>query len=756
MTGDGIRKPKRKGPPQSVRPSSPRFLPLLLLLPLLPLLGPLPGKLGAPPAPHPVLLDRHGKELADFPRPDYFRHRPASLAEIPDHLIQATLAAEDKRFFDHPGIDYAATARALFQNLRANHITSGASTITQQLIKISSPPRERNLAAKAREFALARRLEIRWSKEQILTAYLNRLDYGSHRQGCAAAARHFFNKPLADLSLAESALLAGLPQAPSRLNPHRHPDQALARRNWILDRLQSEFSYPAEQITLAKAEPLLLSTPPPANPIPHLTRRFTATSRTSIDSRLQQTTGQILREELALLKHKNVQHGALVVLKNDTGEILALHGSPDFSSRNGGQINGAFARRSPGSALKPFTYALAFQEQNLFPGTIIADIPTDYRTEEGLDAPKNFDRRHHGPVSLRHALANSLNVAAMRLLNQLGGPEPLHQLLTDLGLALPDEATEYGLGLTIGNAEVSLLALTNAYATLARLGKHLPPTFLAGETRDQAEATFPLTPEASWLVADVLSDNSARAPAFGSRSPLRLPFPCAVKTGTSSDFRDNWCLGFTKDFTVGVWTGNFDNSPMVGLSGVDGAGPILHRTMLALSQTASPAFPARPSSLVTLSIDARTGHFFPADPPPSTPYRKQEFCRHDHLPLAVSPVDYDEERRALLTSEYHEWFHSTDNAKSHAFALTTTKPTTQLTLKSLTPIPGATYYLDPEIPGPTNQLKLAANLPGVQWSSDSLTINDDRAILTPGVHRVSLIHPESEQSMSCEFKVEEL
>ncbi|MDA7655329.1 transglycosylase domain-containing protein, partial [Akkermansiaceae bacterium] len=303
--------------------STPRFLALLYLLPVIPLLGPLPEKLKSSPSAHGVLLDRHGKELTHFPREDYFRHKPASLEEIPDHLIKATLAAEDKRFFDHPGIDYLASARALYKNTNNNRVTSGASTITQQLIKISTPKKKRTPSKKLSEIMLARRLETRWSKDQILTAYLNRLDYGSHRQGCAEAARYFFKKPLADLSLAEAALLAALPQAPSRLNPRRNPQAALERRNWILDRLAFEFDYPSSQVEIAKSEPLQLANLRAKNPIPHLSNRFSEGAQLSIDSDLQRKTHDILGEELSKLNQKNVQHGAIVVIENATGEILA-------------------------------------------------------------------------------------------------------------------------------------------------------------------------------------------------------------------------------------------------------------------------------------------------------------------------------------------------------------------------------------------------------------------------------------------------
>ncbi|MFT6862409.1 MAG: penicillin-binding protein 1C, partial [Akkermansiaceae bacterium] len=720
---------------------------------LLPLLGPLPKNLQNPPAAHSILLDRHGRELTHFPREDYFRHQPASLDEIPDHLVKATLAAEDRRFFDHPGIDYTATARAFYDNLRSNRVVSGASTITQQLVKISTARADRTFSKKLSEIIAARRLETRWSKNEILTAYLNRLDYGSHRQGCAEAARFFFDKPLADLSLAESALLAALPQAPSRLSPHRNPEAALDRRNWILDRLQSEFDYSRDQIQLAKSEPLTLANRDHKNPIPHLAQTFSDGARLSIDSDLQKKTHLILVEEIAKLSEKNVRHGALVVIENATGEVLAFHGSSDFTSSKGGQINGALTPRSAGSTLKPFTYALAFQNQGLYPGTIIADIPTDYQTEEGLDAPKNYDRRHHGPVSIRRALASSLNVSAMRMLNQIGGPEPLHALLTELGLTLPREASAYGLGLTIGNAEVALLSLSNAYATLARLGEHLPATFFHGENNP---SSYPLSRESCYLIADILSDNQARFEAFGTNSVLRLPFPCAVKTGTSSDFRDNWCLGFTAEVTVGIWVGNFDNTPMAGLSGLSGAGPIFHRTMLAIHEDLSPRFPTQPISLTHISIDERTGHHFPIPPASSTPYHQKEICPREHLPLPVSSLDYNPQKKALLSLQFAEWFNSPDNVKTHAFALSDSKPINRQTLQILTPLAGATYYLDPEIPGTTNKLKLISNLPSAQWSSETLRVEDQSVTLTPGPHTIRLKHPETGQEVEANFTVESL
>lgn len=719
---------------------------------------PLPKELAEVPAANPVIKDRNGEELVNLPRKDYFRHRPTTLEEIPKELMQATLAAEDKRFLHHGGVDYWATLRAVYDNLRFKRITSGASTITQQLVKISRPLGDRHWAKKIQEFYLARRLETRWSKDEILTTYLNRLDYGAHRQGCVEAARYFFGKPLGDLSLAEAALLAGLPQAPSRLNPYRHPEAALSRRNWILNRMETVFGYQHHLIEQAREEPLVLRNQARGNPIPHLTQRFGGGGRLTIDQKLQSLTGEILKDELARLHQAHAQHGALVVIDHSSGEVLAFHGSSDFEHQNGGQINGAVAPRSAGSSLKPFTYALAIQDLAMFPGTIISDVPTNYRTEEGLEAPKNYDRRHYGPISLREALGRSLNVAAMRVLNELGGPEPLCQLLQKLGLTTIDrEPRSYGLGLTIGNAEVSLLELTNAYATIARLGKHLEPRFLLNAPRTRESQV--LSPETCYLIADILADNQARAGAFGVHSVLRLPFRCAVKTGTSSDFRDNWCFGFTGHYTVGVWVGNLDNRPMAGISGVAGAGPIFRRTMLALHENREPVFLKRPQGIQSVEVDQRTGHRFLTALDTDGFYRNEELCVQAHLPPPVLSSDYDRDGKALLTEEFSEWFESKENLKRHDFAMKGAPgPASHFPLRILTPMEGATYYLDPELPHQSPELRLVSNLEShqVEWESGSLQIRNGVVSLVVGQHDVCVRNTQTGEKARVRFMVEDL
>ena len=729
---------------------------------LLPLGFKLPASLESNPGHSPRILDRRGVVLDDAPRADFFRHQPVSLEEIPPALLDATLVAEDKRFFTHDGMDYLATARATRDLLRHRRIVSGASTITQQLVKISSDPAERTILTKIRESLLARHLEYRWSKQEILTAYFNRLDYGNHRQGCREAARFYFGKPLGDLSLAECALLAGLPQSPSLHNPVHNAQSALQRRNWILDRLAEERDYDPRQIAAARQEPLNLHRVPPGEIAPHVTSSLRGrhqSIRTTLEADLQGRVTGIVREELARLKKSNGHHAAVVVIDNSSGEILSLVGSGDFHDPRGGQIDGTRAPRSAGSTLKPFTYLLAFEQRGLSPGSIIADIPTPYRTEEGLDLPVNYDHKHYGPVTIRYALANSLNVSAMRTLNDIGGPAPLHDFLLRAGLRTLDKpAHEYGLGLTIGNAEVRLTELTNAYATLARLGTFKPTslTFHAGDSPDHKAGVRIATPQSSYLIADILSDNSARAPAFGCRSSLRLPFKAAVKTGTSSDFRDNWCVGFTGDLTVGVWVGNFDNKPLRGVSGVSGAGPIFKRTMLALHEEREPRWLTRPSGITGITIDSRTGHRYLTTPLPGQPFATPELSLTRRVPDPVRRDDYDRTGRALIDQRYHEWFVSPDNHRRDDLALALERPL-DLSPRIISPMDTASYLLDPELPSGGRRLELLSNLPGgAHWSSPTLEIDGNAAYLVPGRHEITLTDSETGRAVSQDIVVESL
>ncbi len=727
----------------------------------LPFAVPLPQGLLENPAASPVFLDRTGKPILRLALPDSTHAAPFTLADAPADLIACTLAAEDKRFHRHGGIDLLASLRATRDFVAQRRVVSGASTITQQLIKISSPPARRGPVTKIREALAARRLEMTWSKDQILTAYLNRLDYGNLRLGSAEAARFYFQKPLADLSLAECALLSGLPQAPSRLNPIRHPQRALVRRNTVLERLRSAGMHEHARISSAIAEkptfrPLARGQSAPWLAAQPRTSTLNAEIHTTLDLTLQTAIETIVREETGKLKSANLRHAAVVIIHNPTGGILALVSSADWNDPRGGQINGALAPRSPGSALKPFTYLLSMERKRSAPCSIVADIPTPFRTPQGLDLPENFDRTYRGPVTLRTALACSLNVPALRELNASGGPRPLHELLTRLGIStLGDNPLEYGLGLTLGNAPVRLLDLTNAYATLARGGEHLPPTLYPAEP-SAAETLF--STRSAWLITDILSDQSARAPAFQPGGPLDLPFRCAVKTGTSSDFRDNWCLGFTSEFTVGVWAGNFEHQPMGGISGLDGAGPIFQRAMFHLHSTRSPSWLPRPEGLVDVLIDARNGKSI-------TPGERNPHLRHDHapadaLPPPASPHDYDESGKSRLDISFSEWFASRHNLRRNEFVLGGNPPLIE-SLRIISPTNNATFLLDPEIPSGSDRLRPVTNLPGIaHWKSDTLRIEpgtpEPIIHLTPGTHTVTATDPRTNDSQTFTLRVKSL
>jgi len=703
-----------------------------------PWLVPLPAKLLQAAEASPVFLDRDGQPLRHLLNESGARSsQPARFDEIPAVMTQAMLAAEDKRFFSHGGIDPLAVLRAAWDNAIAGHIVSGASTIHQQLIKNTTPHSGgRGFSVKLREALQARRLSMSWSPEDVLATYLNRISFGNNMTGIVAAASGYFHKPLADLTPAECAMLAALPQSPARLNPFRDLKPIEARQRSILDKMQLLGSLTDEQHRTALAQPLTLQRFSGGFAAPHAVEQAESTN-TTIDAHLQQQVEIIITQRLTALRGKNVHHAAIVVIDNPTGEVLALAGSRDFFAKDGGQINGAWVPHSPGSALKPFTYELAF-ERGATPASIVADLPIEFNTATGTYKPENYALRSFGPMTYRHALGNSLNISAVRVLNSIGGAETLLTRLQALGLGtLSEPAEHYGLGLTIGNAPVRLLELTNAYATLARLGLHQAWTLQLGATSPQTR----LMPEIEcYLIADILSDNQARELSFGTNSTLRLPFRCAAKTGTSTSFRDNWTLGFTADFTVGVWVGNFDNTPMQDITGVTGAGPIFRDVMLYLHEHRDPKWPAQPAGLVRARIDPRTGKRLTPQAPAARLSRDELFPA-DKLPPLASSTDYDPRGRAILPSEYAEWVKSPQNWLGDLVTSATEDDRPQL--KITHPIPGTVIRLDPDIRNNGSRLLLqSSGTKAPRWSCPTLAIHDENghafATLTPGRHEIEL------------------
>ncbi|MDB6138169.1 MAG: Penicillin-binding protein, partial [Verrucomicrobiaceae bacterium] len=437
----------------------------------LPWLVPLPARLEHPPGPGTRYLASDGTPLRQLLDDEGQRSTPqVPLEKLPASLIKATLAAEDRRFYTHGGVDLAAIMRSLSMNLRAGRVLSGASTLTQQLVKISHGPEQRTVWTKMMETLAARHLEMRWTKAQILEAYLNRVSYGNLFTGCQAAADGYLHKPLCDLTPAECAFLAALPQAPGRLNPFRDQEAVTRRSKHVLQRMRELGWLDEETCNVAMAQPLILQRYRGGFVAPHAIdflkqkAERSAMVRTTIDPKLQIQVETIISHKLQGLRSKRVEHAAAVVIENSTGHVLALAGSRDYFAPDGGQINGAWAPHSPGSALKPFTYALAF-ERGATPASIATDLPIEFQTPTGLYRPENYDHKVYGPMTYRYALGNSLNISAVRVLRDVGGAPTLLDKLEELGLTtLTEPADHYGLGLTIGNAPVRLLELTNAYA----------------------------------------------------------------------------------------------------------------------------------------------------------------------------------------------------------------------------------------------------------------------------------------------------
>jgi penicillin-binding protein 1C len=696
---------------------------------------PIPSALLRPPVQSIALLDRNGIPLRETRVADRFSHELA-LEEIPQHVIDAILAAEDKRFYSHHGIDWLATGRAAFAGLTRGRIVSGASTITQQLVKISQR-RPRTFRAKVIESITALCLEKSWSKEQILGAYLNRLDFGNLNLGLSAAANYYFGKPVCDLSDAEAAFLAGLPRNPRKLNPHLAPDAARRRQITVLERMEANHRLDRASYDRAVAEPLALRPPQRRFRAPHFVEMVlrqlpeapAVELRTTLDLRLNDRVDTILRERIAQLREQNVRNAAAVVIENSTGNVIALVGSENYFEPNSGQVNGAWAARSAGSALKPFTYLLAL-ERGATPATMVADVRTSFPADGGFYRPENYNRRCYGPVRYRTALASSLNIPAVKVLLAAGGPAALHERLREVGLTTLNRPAEiYGLGLTLGNCEARLLEMTNAYASLARLGE-FQPWHVTG-----ANQTTPRRysrPELVWQIADILSDNSARTLAFGMNSALRFDYPVACKTGTSTDFRDNWTIAFTPDFSVGVWAGNFDGSPMREVSGVTGAGPILHAIFDYLHSNYGTSWYRKPAGIVERTVHPLTGKLLADSDPRGVPER----FLSGRLPAAEAPEDYDSAGKIRLSADYAEWFQSAENSLADRAVLAGASDN----LLIASPLPGSIYLVDPDVPS-TRRIPLRVLGNGkVEWQSDSLTCQTeegiDFAVASEGEHRL--------------------
>lgn len=613
------------------------ILAALLGLVALVLIYPLPSNLNAYlPAPSTRILDRYGRLLYEVVGPGG-RRVTVPLGQIPPSLRQATIAAEDHSFYQNPGIDPRAILRSFLLDAHLGRAAYGGSTITQQLVRtilLSSAERQqRSLARKLHEASLALQLSSRFSKDQVLALYLNNVYYGNLAYGVEAASEAYFARPVSTLDVAQCALLAGIPRSPTLYNPLIDPDAALGRRHEVLGLMRRNGYISAAQLAQADAEPLALAAPGQGILAPHfvlyvaslLEARYgrDALERgglqvtTTLDLNLQRQAEAAVAAHVAQLrKDHNAHDGALVALDPATGQILAMVGSANYADRSiDGAVNVALARRQPGSAIKPFTYAAAFA-RDYTPATIVDDAPAAFPTREGIPfLPQNYDLQFHGPVTLHTALANSYNIPAVKVLAHAGIPAML-AVAHAAGITTMNDVDRYGLALTLGGGEVRLLDLTDAYAAFDTGGVHHDPVAIlrvAGTGGHILDAWQPtpgrraVSPQVAYLITSILSDNAARMPAFGEGSPLALDRPAAAKTGTTSDFHDNWTVGYTPDLVTGVWVGNADNTAMRDVTGISGAAPIWHDFMARALQSLPPRDFVRPPGIVTETICPGTG-----------------------------------------------------------------------------------------------------------------------------------------------------
>ncbi len=528
------------------------------------------------------LLDRHGDVLSER-RIDMSARRLEwiALSDLSPVLQQVLVASEDKRFYEHDGVDWTALAGAawdnVFHHLSGKH-ARGASTITMQLasfLDASLRPKhsERTVAQKWRQMQAAKTIEETWTKQQILEAYLNLAPFRGELVGIHAAARAMFGKHPSGLNRSESILLVALLKEPGAKAPvvATHACAALKAASETADPPTCDALRTLAIVSLDNSQRIAA----PENLAPHLARRYLikAGSRvqTTLDAGLQRFAIQSLREHLMQLSDRGVEDGAVIVIDNASGDVLAYVGSSGSFS-DSPEVDGVTSLRQAGSTLKPFLYGTALENRQITAASVIDDTPIQLTTPTGLYIPQNYDHDFKGRVTVRTALASSLNVPAVRTLTMVG-VDRLVQQLRNFGLgSLTRDGDFYGFGLALGGAEVRLSELTNAYRAIANKGVWSPLRIVPEQ--QAANARRVLSREASFIIGDILSDPAARATTFGFDNPLATRIWAAAKTGTSKDMRDNWCIGFTSRYTVGIWVGNFGGAPMRDVSGVSGAAPV--------------------------------------------------------------------------------------------------------------------------------------------------------------------------------------
>ena len=728
-------------------------------------------------APSVRITDREGRLLYEILPAEGGRHTPLPLETMPLALRQATIATEDSSFYLNPGVDLTGILRALWINLRGGEELAGGSTLTQQvarnLLLEEDERSQRTLRRKVREIVLAWQITQRYGKDEILALYLNQTYYGKLAYGAEAAAQTYFGKSVSELDTAECTLLAGLPQSPALYDPFNNLETAKNRQAVVLELMVKQDYLSAKEAELAFRERLKLAESPYPMEAPHfvmmvrsqLDRLFSPEElrasrawevRTTLNLNWQHLAEQAVTRQLERLRTQtddpfghNVNSAALTAIDPHSGEVLAMVGSPDyFDTNQAGAVNMALSPRQPGSALKPLIYAAAFDPQKPQPwsaGTMILDVTTHFKTHDNKPyTPVNYDGLEHGPVLAREALASSLNIPAVITLEHVGLPV-FYSFARRLGITTLEDPYQADLSAALGGGEVSLLELTTAYGAFANGGYYVSSFAIQEITDNQGRVYYrhPSEPaervldaRVAWLISDILSDDNARLIGFGRDSILRLDRPAAVKTGTTTNFHDNWTIGYTPSLVVGVWVGNTSHEAMHNITGLTGAAPIWAQMMRSVLSAKPKEVFSRPAALIQVEICALSGKL----PSPACPNRRLEWFIPGTQPQSEDTfyrlVEIDQvtgflvdqstppDRRTVITAvnlppQAEGWGRThgltlwSDLVNKAAPPSTATEEGQPAGLYLLSPAPNAIYYLSDKLPLEAQQLHLqASGLPG--------------------------------------------
>ncbi len=701
-----------------------------------------------------AVVDANGATLRQEATSAGLRESWVPLDKISPYLVGATLASEDNDFYDHAGVDWTAMMRAAWLNVKGGEF--GGSTITMQLVRLTALT-PHTLRGKVRQTVLAGRLERLLTKREILEQYLNRVYYGNGAWGAEQAAHVYFDKHAAELSAGEAAMLAVIPRGPTRYDPLRARARVMERRSHILALMTKHGQLSEDDRALAERVPLDLTVAEQRFRAPHFVELVKerlppefqrgATVHTTLDWDLQQHLEVALRNHVQHLAGRNVTQAALVVLRNSDGAILALVGSKNYADH---EFNGVTARLRPGSTLKPFVYGAAFEA-----GDTPATVAEDVVLAEDAHQPYTKDVKSHGFARYRESLAGSYNLSAVHTLQRVGIGTVLRKLRAAGVTTLDRPDDSYDWSLAIGNAEVRLLDLTAAFTTFGRGGRPITPRAIAlAETTDGATWREPVverervfSEEIAYLLFDILNDPDARKPMFGDRVPLSLPFPVALKTGTTKAYTDLWAIGTTHEYTVGVWAGNFDGSPSHRVMSTEGATPLVRAAYTAIAaRYGEPTAPPRPEGIVDAEICPVSGK----RPGPYCEHHKRELFLAGHVPEET--CDWHQLVCGVPAVVYPDPVVAWARFYGRPAPPVCAPAAGSGAIAIASPVAGAHFVLEPHRPAATQRPPLIAlpEVPDLRWTIDGEPA--DTWIPTPGTHRVVVARGETTDTVDISYE----